>query len=65
MVSTARGAYPADMLRASDEPCSPSLGQWAETLMDHGRDFVQEKPEQALLWALGIGFVLGWKLKPW
>ena len=65
MVSTARGAYPADMLRASDESGSLGLGQWAEALMDHGRDFVREKPEQAVLWALGIGIVLGWKLKPW
>jgi len=24
-----------------------------------------DKPEAAALWCLGIGFVLGWKLKPW
>jgi hypothetical protein len=29
------------------------------------RDYAHEKPESAALWCLGIGFVLGWKLKPW
>ena len=40
--------------------------------MRPGQDFVQylkeyarEKPEVAALWCLGVGFVLGWKLKPW
>jgi hypothetical protein len=40
--------------------------------LDAGRDIVEylkeyarEKPEVAALWCLGIGFVLGWKLKPW
>ena len=31
----------------------------------HVREYAQEKPEAAALWCLGIGFVLGWKLKPW
>lgn len=29
------------------------------------RDYAREKPEVVALWCLGIGFVLGWKLKPW
>jgi hypothetical protein len=48
----------------------PALGR-SENL-DAGRDIVEylkeyarEKPEVAALWCLGIGFVLGWKLKPW
>lgn len=27
--------------------------------------YAREKPEAVALWAFGIGFVLGWKLKPW
>lgn len=27
--------------------------------------YAREKPEVVALWAFGIGFVLGWKLKPW
>lgn len=29
------------------------------------RCYAREKPEMAALWCFGIGFVLGWKLKPW
>jgi len=29
------------------------------------RDYARENPEIAALWCFGIGFVLGWKLKPW
>jgi hypothetical protein len=29
------------------------------------REYAREKPETTALWCLGIGFVLGWKLKPW
>ena len=28
-------------------------------------DYARERPEVCALWALGIGFVLGWRLKPW
>ena len=29
------------------------------------RDYARERPEVVALWAFGVGFVLGWKLKPW
>jgi len=28
-------------------------------------EYAKSKPETIALWCLGIGFVLGWKLKPW
>lgn len=34
-------------------------------LSERVREYVREKPEVVALWCLGIGFVLGWKLKPW
>ncbi len=34
-------------------------------LVDYVKEYAREKPEVAALWCLGIGFVLGWKLKPW
>jgi hypothetical protein len=37
----------------------------AEEALEYVRDYVRAKPENAALWCLGIGFVLGWKLKPW
>ena len=33
--------------------------------VDYVKEYAREKPEVAALWCLGIGFVLGWKLKPW
>jgi len=29
------------------------------------REYSRSRPEVVALWAFGIGFVLGWKLKPW
>jgi hypothetical protein len=34
-------------------------------MIDYFREYAREKPEVVALWCLGIGFVLGWKLKPW
>ena len=34
-------------------------------LIDYAKEYARQKPEVAALWCLGIGFVLGWKLKPW
>lgn len=27
--------------------------------------YAREKPDVAALWCFGLGFVIGWKLKPW
>ena len=37
----------------------------ASDLIEHARQYAREKPEVVALWCLGIGFVLGWKLKLW
>ncbi|QDS99474.1 hypothetical protein [Adhaeretor mobilis] len=34
-------------------------------LVDYAKSYAREKPEVAALWCLGVGFILGWKLKPW
>lgn len=36
-----------------------------ENLIEAFRAYAVQHPERAALWCLGIGFVLGWKLKPW
>jgi hypothetical protein len=46
------------------EPVEQARGMLDDTL-SYLRDYAREKPETAALWCLGIGFVLGWKLKPW
>ena len=39
--------------------------QLCQDLMAYFREYARENPETIALWSLGIGFVLGWKLKPW
>jgi len=34
-------------------------------MIDYLKEYARQKPEVAALWCLGIGFILGWKLKPW
>jgi len=29
------------------------------------KEYARERPEVAALWCFGVGFILGWKLKPW
>jgi hypothetical protein len=36
-----------------------------DDLVQYVSDYCRKKPEIAALWCLGVGFVLGWKLKPW
>ena len=28
-------------------------------------DYARQNPETAALWCFGLGFILGWKMKPW
>lgn len=34
-------------------------------LMEYCKEYARQKPEMFALWCFGVGFVLGWKLKPW
>jgi hypothetical protein len=36
-----------------------------DDLIDYLKEYARERPEIVALCCLGIGFVLGWKLKPW
>jgi hypothetical protein len=37
----------------------------SQDIVEYLRQYAREKPEAVALWCFGIGFVLGWKLKPW
>jgi hypothetical protein len=37
----------------------------ADDILQYLTNYAKEKPDVAALWCFGIGFVLGWKLKPW
>jgi hypothetical protein len=57
--------YPKDMTRAAQNR-SPN---WAESTINSVVDslefYARAKPLSFALWTFGIGFALGWKLKPW
>jgi hypothetical protein len=36
-----------------------------EAAIEFLREYSRERPEVVAMWAFGIGFILGWKLKPW
>lgn len=51
--------------KAEDFDIQEEATEVAADVIDYLREYAREKPEVAALWCLGIGFVLGWKLKPW
>jgi hypothetical protein len=55
----------ADTYELSQGRRRPGELNAAQDVMDYLREYAREKPEVAALWCLGIGFALGWKLKPW
>lgn len=44
----------------SDEHLKP-----LDDLLTYLREYARERPEVVALTCFGIGFILGWKLKPW
>lgn len=36
-----------------------------DDMLEYLWQYTKEKPEVVVLTALGVGFILGWKLKPW
>jgi ElaB/YqjD/DUF883 family membrane-anchored ribosome-binding protein len=68
----AEGMYGSSMQGAGRESSnfgSSSMsfgsGQQSQNLVDHLTQFCKENPGTAAAWCFGIGFVLGWRLKPW
>lgn len=53
-----RGAVVA----ASDQYSRLTAG---EAAVEAFKDYARERPEIVTMWAFGLGFVLGWKLRIW
>jgi hypothetical protein len=43
-----------------DDPLRPM-----EDLIDYVREYSRQKPEVVAFTCFAVGFILGWKLKPW
>lgn len=37
----------------------------AKDLLGLAKEYARDKPEVACAWAFGLGFIVGWKMKPW
>ena len=61
-VNTAESVHPQSQPQAQHvEDISVVATQVKETFKEYAR----ERPDVVALWCVGIGFVLGWKMKPW
>ena len=60
MVNTQTHTVPTPKFVGGDGQKHP-----VDDLVRYCKEYAQERPEVCALWCLGIGFVLGWKLKPW
>lgn len=50
---------------SQEEPASWREEEDVRGLGDHLLEFARENPAAAALWCFGIGFIVGWRLKPW
>ena len=65
MVDTARIRFPDDMTRAAYPDGVSELDRYATQAVERLKQYARDEPVSFALWAFGVGFVLGWKLKPW
>jgi len=51
--------------RSAPSRTYPTEMKPSDDLVTYLRTYARERPDVAAMWCFGIGFVLGWKLKPW
>ncbi len=56
--------YPATQNAQHMRPLGETLRPPSD-LVEYFQQYTRERPTVVALWCLGIGFVLGWRLKPW
>jgi len=56
--------YRSDMTYEAEPTARQDL-QPLDDLVSYLRDYARQRPEVVALTCFGIGFILGWKLKPW
>jgi ElaB/YqjD/DUF883 family membrane-anchored ribosome-binding protein len=49
----------------SAEETVENAKELSHDLVEYAKAYARDNPGTAALWCLGIGFVLGWKMKPW
>jgi ElaB/YqjD/DUF883 family membrane-anchored ribosome-binding protein len=51
--------------RPARQPAGDTPISILSDLQSYTREYVHQQPEKAALICIGVGFILGWKLKPW
>ncbi len=51
--------------RRTESSASETSLKPADDIVQYLTTYARQKPDVAALWCFGVGFVLGWKLKPW
>ena len=65
MVANARIQFSDEMDRVVRPPAVSTIDALADRAFRQVKDYANDEPFSLALWAFGIGFVLGWRLKPW
>jgi hypothetical protein len=63
MADATRSMFPGDMQHATEARPGGPLAGAVDEAVESWRRLAREKPVTAALWALGIGIVLGWRLR--
>jgi hypothetical protein len=63
MDSTNENALPESRPESPTSCCTGPTN--SKTACEHFCEFGRERPGTLALWCLGLGFILGWKLKLW
>jgi hypothetical protein len=50
---------------AVSERCAPTDMHPVEDLVEYVREYTRERPETVAIACFAVGFILGWRLKPW
>jgi hypothetical protein len=56
---------PADRLRGVPGQAENWVESTIRSVAESADEYARAKPLSFAAWAFGIGFILGWKLKPW
>lgn len=49
----------------SSQGLSSNQFQPVDDLVEYVTSYARQNPGTAALWCFGLGFILGWRLKPW
>lgn len=58
--------WPRDMTREAETgPAENWMESTFRSVADSVEDYARHEPLKFAAWVFGIGFVLGWRMKPW